>query len=72
MTTTSDHVFVPPAPDPEQYMKKWEEQFGESLTVIRIQCKCIVCMTYPALKGSGIWNVGGSCWEFANNEWRRY
>ena len=73
------HVFVPPAPDPEQYLKEWEERFGEPLkgpwgtkAVVRILCRCEACMTYPAPKGSGAWNEGGSGWKFVDNGWRRY
>lgn len=74
----TNHVFVPPAPDTEQYLKDWEERFGEPLKspwggkgVPWHTCMCSTCMTYPAHKGSGAWNEGGCKWEFVDNGWRR-
>ena len=52
---TDFHVFVPSAPD----------------GVVRIQCRCGECMTYPPHKGSGHWNEDGCRWELVNNKWRR-
>jgi hypothetical protein len=66
-SSNTTHVFVPPAPDPEEYLKRNPSRSA----VVRTQCRCAECMTYPAAKGSGAWNIGGSRWAFEDGKWRR-